>query len=148
VLTPETNIYLRLSGFQSSLLLIYFRDGPNTCSHCTKVWHKTYPIFDALSFKIGAGQLGFVGVIDLFTDTAAILNQGVLWDAQGGISTIRCTRIIIYVRFSGQFFSKFSQKKIVQCNGKKNRCAVFGCDNDRLFPEKYTLKSSLPEKRA
>ena len=23
---------------------------------------------------------------------------------------------------------------------KKDRCAVFGCDNDRLFPEKYTLK--------
>ena len=30
---------------------------------------------------------------------------------------------------------------------KKDRCAVFGCNNDRLFPEKYTLKFSfLPEK--
>ena len=29
----------------SLLLLIYLRDGPNMCSHCTKLWHKTsYPI--------------------------------------------------------------------------------------------------------
>ena len=40
------NIYFRLSGFRPSLLLIYFRDGPNRCSHCTEVWHKTYPICD------------------------------------------------------------------------------------------------------
>ena len=25
------------------------------------------------------------------------------------------------------------------CNGKKDRCVVFGCNNDRLFPEKYTF---------
>ena len=31
------NIYFRLSGFQSLLLLIYFRDWWNSCSHCTKV---------------------------------------------------------------------------------------------------------------
>ena len=36
-----------LCGFQSSLLLIYFHKGPNGCSHCTKVWHKTCPIYDA-----------------------------------------------------------------------------------------------------
>ena len=29
------------------LLLARFRYGPNTCSHCTKVWHRTYPICDA-----------------------------------------------------------------------------------------------------
>lgn len=32
------------SGFQTSLLLIYFREGPSRCSQCTKVWQKTYPI--------------------------------------------------------------------------------------------------------
>ena len=32
----------------------------------------------------------------------------------------------IYARFAGQFFFKSSLKK--------------GCNNDRLFPEKYTLK--------
>ena len=33
------------------------------------------------------------------------------------------------------------------CNGKKYRCAVFGCNIDHLFPEKYTLKFFfLPEK--
>ena len=37
------NIYFRLSRFQSSLLLIYFREGPNRCSHCSKVWH-TEPV--------------------------------------------------------------------------------------------------------
>ena len=31
----------------SLLLLIYLRDGPNMCSHCTKLWHKTYPICNA-----------------------------------------------------------------------------------------------------
>ena len=32
--------------------------------------------------------------------------------------------------------------------GEKNRCAVFGCNNDRLFPEKYTLKISFFPKSA
>ena len=41
------NTFFRLSGFQSSVLPIYFRDGPNRCSRCTKVWHKTYPLCDA-----------------------------------------------------------------------------------------------------
>ena len=41
------NIYFRLSGFQSSPLVIDFRYGPNRHSHCTKVWHQTYPICDA-----------------------------------------------------------------------------------------------------
>ena len=27
--------------------------------------------------------------------------------------------------------------------GKKNRCAVFGCNNDLLFTEKYTLEFSF-----
>ena len=31
---------------------------------------------------------------------------------------------------------------------KKDRCAVFGCNNDRLFPEKYTLKFSFCPKSA
>ena len=47
----------------------------------------------------------------------------------------------IYARFSGQFFFTFSKKKNVM--GKKDRCAVFGCNNDRLFPEKYTMKFSF-----
>ena len=29
---------------------------------------------------------------------------------------------------------------------KKTRGAVFGCNDDRLFPEKYTLKFSFPQK--
>ena len=42
------NVYLRFSGFDSSFLLIHFRDdGPNRCSQCTKVWHRNYPICDA-----------------------------------------------------------------------------------------------------
>ena len=27
--------------------------------------------------------------------------------------------------------------------GKRDRCAVFRCNNDRLFPEKYSLKFSF-----
>ena len=30
--------------------------------------------------------------------------------------------------------------------GKKDRCAVFGCNNDRLFPEKYTVSSLFASK--
>ena len=41
------NIYFRLSGFQSSLLLIHFRYSPNTSWHFTKVWHRTYPTCDS-----------------------------------------------------------------------------------------------------
>ena len=29
------------------------------------------------------------------------------------------------------------------CNGKKDRCTVFGSNDDRLFPVKYTVKLSL-----
>ena len=40
-----------------------------------------------------------------------------------------------YVRglFEPIFFKNFLE---IDCNGKKDRCAVFGCNNDRLFPEK------------
>ena len=67
------------------------------------------------------------------------------WGGGGvGIRTIRYTRISIYSRFSGQFFFKFSSQKIVV--GKKYRRAVFGCNNDRLFAEKYALKFSFGPK--
>ena len=52
----------------------------------------------------------------------------------------------IYARFSGQFFSKFPEKKILM--GKKDRCAVFWCTNDRLFPEKYIVNFSFCPKSA
>ena len=51
----------------------------------------------------------------------------------------------IYAHFSGHFFFKFSLKEIVM--GKKGHCAVFGCNNDRLFPKKYTVKLSFCPKR-
>ena len=48
----------------------------------------------------------------------------------------------INTRFSGQFFFKFSKKiKIVM--EKKDRCSLFGCNNDCLFPVKYTVKFSV-----
>ena len=44
------NFYFRLSGFQSSLLLIHYnRLLSEYCLHCTKVWHRTYPICNAHS---------------------------------------------------------------------------------------------------
>ena len=52
----------------------------------------------------------------------------------------------IYARFSGQFFFVLSLKKIVM--GKTDSCAVFGCNNDRLFPEKYSVKFSFCPKSA
>ena len=32
------NIYFRLSGFQSSLQIIYFRYGPDTCFYREEEW--------------------------------------------------------------------------------------------------------------
>ena len=64
----------------------------------------------------------------------------------GGMSTISYTRISIYALFSGQFFFKFSYKKIVMRT--KDLCAVFKCNKDRLFPTKYTLKFSFCPKSA
>ena len=40
-------ICFRLKGFQSFFILIHFRYAQNTCSHCTKVKHRTYPICNA-----------------------------------------------------------------------------------------------------
>ena len=40
------NIYFRLRAFQPSFLLIHFRYGSITCSHCTKMWHRTDQICD------------------------------------------------------------------------------------------------------
>ena len=64
----------------------------------------------------------------------------------GGMSTISYTCISIYARFLGEFFLTFSKKKIEM--RKNDRCAVFGCNNDRLFPEKYTFKFSFFPKSA
>ena len=47
--------------------------------------------------------------------------------SRGGMSTIRYKKMVM---------------------GKKDRCAVFGCNNDRLFPEKYTVKFSFCPKSA
>ena len=33
-------------------------------------------------------------------------------------------------------------------NGKKDRCALFGCNYDLLFPEKYTVRFSFCPKSA
>ena len=50
----------------------------------------------------------------------------------------------IYARFSGQFFFKFSFKEIVM--GKKAPYAVFGCNNDRLFPKNIQWSSLFARK--
>lgn len=43
---PHTWIFdFRGSGFSPFCLLIHFYFGPNTCSYCTKVWYRTYPIY-------------------------------------------------------------------------------------------------------
>ena len=53
----------------------------------------------------------------------------------------------IYARFSGQFFLKLSYKKVVI--RKIDRCAVFGCNNDRhryLFSHYNLILRKLYEK--
>ena len=58
---------------------------------------------------------------------------------RGGISRIRYTRSV----FTRAFRANFSL-----CSLEKDRYAVFGCNNDRLFPEKYTMKFSFCPKNA
>ena len=50
------NFYFRISGFQSSLVLIYFCNGPNSCSHCTTVWPKTGPLCHAARRSLAPPQ--------------------------------------------------------------------------------------------
>ena len=53
----------------------------------------------------------------------------------------------IYTRaFRANFSLSFPRKKIVV--GKRDRCGAFGCNNDCLFPEKYTVKFSFCLKSA
>ena len=64
---------------------------------------------------------------------------------RGGISRIRYTRSVFTRAFRPIFLDVFLEK---DCNGKKDRYAVFGCNNDCLFPEKYTMKFSFCPKNA
>ena len=67
-------------------------------------------------------------------------------ECPGGMSTIRYTRSVFTRAFRANFSYVFIEK---DCNGKKNRCAVFGCDNDRLFFRQiYSKVLFLPDKRA
>ena len=86
-------------------------------------------------------------LVDLFTDTAAILklNLKSIIGCPGCMSTTRYTLSVFTRAFRANFFSVFLEK---DCNGKKDRWAVFGCNNDRLFPEKYTLKFPFCPKSA
>ena len=59
----------------------------------------------------------------------------------GGMSTIRYTRSVFTRSFQANFSLSFPRKKIAM--GKKDRCAVFGCNNDRLFTDKQSLKFSF-----
>ena len=54
----------------------------------------------------------------------------------GGMNTIRYTRSVFTRVFQANFSLSSPRKKIVM--GKTDRCAVFGCINDRLFPEIYS----------
>ena len=59
--TPEYLIQIRLSGFQSLLLLIYFCFGQNTFSRCTKVWHTQPNWYVTFHFRdqLSAASLGY-----------------------------------------------------------------------------------------
>ena len=79
---------------------------------------------------------------------AAILNKldlRCVMGCPGGNEHDPIYSLSIYARFSGQFFFNFSFKEIVM--EKKGHCAVFGYNNDRLFPKKYTVKLSFCPKR-
>ena len=53
--------------------------------------------------------------------------------------------VYIRVLFRPIFLYVFLEK---DCNGKKDRCALFGCSYELLFPEKYTVRFSFCPKSA
>ena len=53
----QSSLYFLLSGFEPSLLLIYYSDSLNGCSHCTKVWHKNLSVMRRSIFEIGDAHL-------------------------------------------------------------------------------------------
>ena len=53
----QSSLYFLLSGFEPSLLHIYFSDSLNGCSHCTKVWHKNLSVMRRSIFEIGDAHL-------------------------------------------------------------------------------------------
>ena len=76
--------------------------------------------------------------IDLFTDTAAILDNldlRSIMECPGDMSKF----CLLYTSAFWSIFLKFSKNKIVI--GKKDRCAVLRCNNDRLFHEKFKVKA-------
>ena len=58
------NIFFHLGGFQSLLPLIHFPYpyGSNTCSQCTKMWHRTHLIYDATHSKLVCGGVAWHSV--------------------------------------------------------------------------------------
>ena len=63
----------------------------------------------------------------------------------GGINTIRYTRLVFTRVLQANFSLSSPRKKIVM--GKKDRCPMFGCINDRLFSrDTYSEVLFSPEK--
>ena len=76
------NTYCHLSGSQFSLLIIYFRDGPNSFFPCTKVWHK--PIrYVQVSFVSSQKTRRHNHSCQVWTEA--------LHDFRGGAKAIRCS---------------------------------------------------------
>ena len=77
------DIYFRLSGFQPSILLIYFCDGPNRCSHCTKMAKNL--------FEIGAAPLRPVTEVSPPQQFLCVNRSPIRYDFRGSANAIRYT---------------------------------------------------------
>ena len=67
ILTPEYCLLPSQWVIQSSLLYysIHFHYGPNTCSQCTKVWHRTLSAMWLSTLEIGAVHAQFFFVTEM-----------------------------------------------------------------------------------
>ena len=83
------NIYFRLSGFHPSLLLIYFRDGPNSCSHCTEVWHKNLSDIWHSTSEIGLAPLRSVTEVSPPQPFFCVNRSPIRYDFPGGENSVR-----------------------------------------------------------
>ena len=81
------NIYFHLSGFRSSFLVIHFRYGPNSSSHCTKVRQRTYAICDSPLSR--SAQRTFTLTFTPKTPFLCVNRSAIRYDSRAGAKATR-----------------------------------------------------------
>ena len=93
------------AAFSSSFLLFYSCYGSNTCSHCTEVWHRTYPICDAPLSRTARRSF-----VSLQQSPFLWVNRSPIWYGfRAGAKAICYTRSVIRER------QKYPKQQLYMC---------------------------------